>query len=178
MQVDEDFVLHAATEEGRMALLVYANTHAMDPSHTLPLPPPLETFVEKDNALFAAELAAQPLSPAKRKASSLSLPASPPGSPLAPGSPGSSMGVDRGSLVSSRAPSPVGEMVDEGLGEEMQDVRGSDEGVDEMKLVGEEEQKEERKSEKEEEAVTVNVREVEMEERGGGGFLMRGGAGR
>jgi hypothetical protein len=69
-------------------------------------------------------------------------------------------------------------MVDEGLGEEMQDVRGSDEGVDEMKMVGEEEQKEERKNGKEEEAVTVNVREVEMEERGGGGFLMRGGAGR
>ncbi|KAI9826835.1 MAG: hypothetical protein M1832_005774 [Thelocarpon impressellum] len=56
MKVDEDLVLQAATEEGRSAVLVYANERAMDERRILPLPIQLENFVRADNLAFAAEV--------------------------------------------------------------------------------------------------------------------------
>ncbi|KAL9000040.1 MAG: hypothetical protein Q9169_001285 [Polycauliona sp. 2 TL-2023] len=55
-------VLKAVRDESPSAVLVYANNKAMSVENKQ-LPPELESFVENDNSLFAAELASSPILP-------------------------------------------------------------------------------------------------------------------
>lgn len=63
-----DEALHAARHEGESVLLIYARESALTEPY-IPLPEALQKFVETDNAIFAAELAAQSSPEKKRRMS-------------------------------------------------------------------------------------------------------------